>query len=73
MSERGGKLREAREEAERKLVEETMRTCSGNIMQAARVLGVSRGTMYLVLKKHGLDRDVVGTDVETGGEPASQS
>jgi two-component system NtrC family response regulator len=48
-------LKEARNEVERDMVEQALRTFSGNIVQAAKSIGVSRPTFYDLLKKHGLD------------------
>ncbi len=47
-------LREARDQVERQLIIEEMERYEGNIMKTAEVLGVSRPTLYGLLKKHGL-------------------
>lgn len=47
-------LREARELVEKDLVESTMRQCDGNISRAAKALGVSRPTLYDLIRKHRL-------------------
>ncbi len=46
-----GSLSEPREES---LVREAMERCNGNISAAAKMLGVSRPTLYAKLKKYGL-------------------
>ncbi len=51
----GHTLREARELIEKDLVESTVRQCQGNITRAAKVLGVSRPTLYDLIRKHRLD------------------
>ncbi|MFV0422313.1 PEP-CTERM-box response regulator transcription factor [Oleidesulfovibrio sp.] len=48
-------LKEARNAVEREMVENALRVFSGNIVQAAKSIGVSRPTFYDLLKKHGLD------------------
>jgi two-component system response regulator AtoC len=40
--------------AEKKALERALRHCGGNRSQAARVLGVSRSTLYAKLQEHGL-------------------
>lgn len=47
-------LREARELVEKDLVESTVRQCDGNISKAAKTLGVSRPTLYDLIRKHRL-------------------
>ncbi len=42
------------EEMERDLLDKALTRCSGNKAEAARVLGVSRSTIYSLLRKHGL-------------------
>lgn len=39
---------------ERSLIETAMRECKGNKKEAARLLEISRGTLYSKLKKHGI-------------------
>ena len=41
-------------EEEERMVRETIERCNGNITAAARVLGISRPTMYAKMKKYGL-------------------
>lgn len=50
----GRTLREARDQVERQLIIEEMERHEGNIMKTAEVLGVSRPTLYGLLKKHSL-------------------
>ena len=47
-------LREVREEAERQAVQRALSHANGNIAQAAELLGVSRPTLYDLMKKLGL-------------------
>ncbi|MEN9559728.1 MAG: hypothetical protein RLZZ502_939 [Pseudomonadota bacterium] len=47
-------LREHRDASERKLIQQTLGLTDGNIAKAAEVLGVSRPTMYDMLKRFGL-------------------
>jgi two-component system NtrC family response regulator len=50
----GMKLKEARSLVEKQLVTETMAAAEGNVLKAAEALGVSRPTLYDLMKKHGL-------------------
>jgi len=50
----GRTLREIREWAERRMLESTLQRHGGNISKAAKELGVSRPTMYDLLRKYGL-------------------
>jgi two-component system NtrC family response regulator len=47
-------LRQVREEAERRALEEAMAMAAGNISRAADLLGVARPTVYDLLQRHGL-------------------
>jgi two-component system, NtrC family, response regulator len=47
-------LREAREKVERELITNAIDRQNGNIVKAAEELGVSRPTLYDLIKKHGL-------------------
>ncbi|MCP1677164.1 two-component system NtrC family response regulator [Natronocella acetinitrilica] len=47
-------LRQVRDEAERRAVDAAMSHADGNISKAAELLGVSRPTLYDLMKKHGL-------------------
>ncbi|MDI7269079.1 MAG: sigma-54-dependent Fis family transcriptional regulator, partial [Myxococcota bacterium] len=51
---RSGTLRECLRAADRRLVEETLAACGGNISTAARRLGVSRPTLYRRLAEYGI-------------------
>ncbi|MBK5943890.1 sigma 54-interacting transcriptional regulator [Halorhodospira halophila] len=48
------RLREVRDEAERRLIAEAMGRCNGNISRASMELGVTRPTLYELLDKHGM-------------------
>jgi two-component system NtrC family response regulator len=48
-------LQEARDEAERRLIEEALARNAGNITRASRELGVSRPTLHDLMRKHALD------------------
>jgi two-component system NtrC family response regulator len=48
----GMKLKEARSVVEKGLLAEALEASQGNIMKAAEVLGVSRPTLYDLMKKH---------------------
>jgi two-component system, NtrC family, response regulator len=48
-------LKEARDQAEERLVVDTLRRTFGNISRAARELDVSRPTLHDLLRKHGID------------------
>jgi two-component system response regulator AtoC len=48
-------LADAIEEVERELIQAALNTSSGNISQAARVLGLTRRGLYLKLRRLGLD------------------
>jgi len=48
------RLREVREEAERRVIAEAMGRCNGNISRASVELGVTRPTLYELLDKHGM-------------------
>ncbi|HBA72826.1 MAG TPA: sigma-54-dependent Fis family transcriptional regulator, partial [Geobacter sp.] len=47
-------LREARDNVERNLISHAIDRHNGNIVKAAEELGVSRPTLYDLLKKHNL-------------------
>ena len=49
-----GTLRAASESEEERLIREAMERTGGNISAAAKMLGVSRPTLYAKLKKYGL-------------------
>jgi len=48
-------LKEVRDEAEARLVVDTLRRTFGNISRAARELDVSRPTLHDLLRKHAID------------------
>jgi two-component system NtrC family response regulator len=47
-------LQEVRKEAERKLVNDVLATTQGNISKTAKILGVSRPTLYMMMRNLGL-------------------
>ncbi len=47
-------LKTVRADAERQAIDRALRHSGGNISQAARLLGVSRPTLYNLLEKHGI-------------------
>jgi two-component system, NtrC family, response regulator len=47
-------LREARDKIERELITVSVERHKGNIVKAAEELGVSRPTLYDLMKKHGV-------------------
>jgi two-component system response regulator HydG len=46
---------ENEESARKNLVIEALRSCGGNVTQAAKVLGVSRVTVWNRMKRYGID------------------
>ena len=52
-------LRAARELAERQVVAAVLRQTSGNLTAAAKILEISRPTLYTLLRQHGFDLDRV--------------
>ena len=52
-------LQEARGELERDMVVEALVRSAGNVSRAARAIGVSRPTMYDLIRKHEIDVTVL--------------
>lgn len=50
------------ERIEKKVIEDTLRKCDGNVSRAAQHLGITRQTLYRRLKKFDIDRD--GSEME---------
>ena len=67
-------LREVRDEAERKAIIKALSQVDGNILAAAKLLGVSRPTLYDLVHRHGLKQsDSVKADEDRGdGEAGSR-
>ncbi|HET8702123.1 MAG TPA: PEP-CTERM-box response regulator transcription factor [Nitrococcus sp.] len=55
------KLREAREQVERRTVARALGQANGNLARAAELLGISRPTLYSLLSKYGLKGGVTAT------------
>jgi len=51
----GSTLREAREELEREIIARKLKENSGNISKTAKVLGISRPTLYELMTRYELD------------------
>jgi two-component system NtrC family response regulator len=47
-------LKEVRANAERTAILQALNICDNNVSQAARLLGISRPTLYNLFTKHGL-------------------
>lgn len=45
------------EKIEKKVIEDAMRKCDGNVSRAAQLLGITRQTLYRRLKKYGIAKD----------------
>ena len=54
-----GSLREARSRLENRMVIEALKQCEGNILKASEALGVSRPTLYELMRKHGITPNAV--------------
>ena len=52
----GNTVKEARENLERTLVKQALATNGQNLSRAATDLGISRPTLYDLVKKHGLNQ-----------------
>src|SRR5262249_56967547 len=50
-----GTLREAREEMEREIIARRLQENGGNVSKTAKVLGISRPTLYELMSRYGLD------------------
>jgi two-component system NtrC family response regulator len=50
-------LRAARDAAERAALQDALLMTRGNMSEAARILGISRPTIYSLLKEHGIEHD----------------
>lgn len=60
-------LRAARLRAEREVLQKAMARCGGRLAQAAKLLGVSRPTLYSLMESHGIAADhtlAAGSDTE---------
>ena len=63
-------LRAARARAERDVVQRALARSDGTLATAARLLGISRPTLYALLEAHGLSMD--GADAPAAGDAATQ-
>ena len=61
-------LRSARRRAEREVLTQALSNGIGSLSAAARLLGVSRPTLYGLLETHGLTRQVADGDFDVDGE-----
>jgi len=50
-------LREVRERAEKEAILKTLNGCKHNLTQAAKLLGVTRPTLYNLLSRYGIEAD----------------
>ena len=48
-------LKSAREETDRRVIRHALARCEGNISNTAKLLGISRPTLYDLLKQYGLN------------------
>jgi len=48
-------LRTARQDAERKAIQQALALCSGNLSRAAEILGITRPTLYDLLEKNAIE------------------
>jgi two-component system NtrC family response regulator len=71
-SEQGFDLRAARMRVERELIDRALARSNGSLSAAARLLGISRPTLYGLLEAHGLSSSRQGntSDVPTGADTA---
>lgn len=66
-------LRAARLRAERDVLQKALARCNGRLAQAAKLLGVSRPTLYSLLESHGIAPDhalQAGTDTDSPAHDA---
>mgnify|MGYP001813212487 CR=1 FL=1 len=57
-------LRERRQEQERKMIDDALRTAGGNVSSAARMLNVSRQLIHYKMRKYGLRRQAYRGSIE---------
>jgi two-component system NtrC family response regulator len=50
-------LKSAREVADRRAIRQALARCEGNVSAAAKLLGISRPTLYDLLKQYGMQPD----------------
>ena len=67
-------LRAARARVERDMVQRALARSSGRLAAAARLLGISRPTLYSLLETHGMTAEVADPGADTGeaGEPEAE-
>ena len=66
-------LRAARARAERDVVQRALARSDGTVATAARLLGISRPTLYALLEAHGLSADGVEPRAEDAAAPSTLS
>lgn len=66
-------LRGARSRAERDVVQRALARSNGTLATAARLLGISRPTLYTLLDAHGLSADAGPAEPNEAGAPATET
>jgi sigma-54-dependent transcriptional regulator len=69
----GGELRQAVERTEVERIEQALRTCGGNVTQAARLLGLGRRTFYEKMARYGIGRAGAVERMASGSRITAQS
>jgi two-component system, NtrC family, response regulator len=66
-------IRSARLRAERNVIQEALLRSNNTLSVAARLLGVSRPTLYGLLEAHGLANETLGTTDATPATPITET